>query len=753
MLIEKTYSVSGIVQGVGFRPMCVRVAHLCGVKGSVANTSDGVLLRLQGTEDAISRYLDELRAHCPDVALIIETRLLKEKNIDNADDDFVILKSVRSERQRVLLPPDMATCAECLADIRDPNNRRYRYPFTNCTNCGPRFSIVRTLPYDRPCTTMTIFPMCAECDHEYRNEENRRFHAQPNACSVCGPHIYFVDRDGKELAQRDEALKMATCWLKQGKILAIKGLGGFHLACDAQNETAVSLLRKRKNRPRRPFAIMVRDLAQAKQLVSLSEDDERLLSGSRAPILLLQLKTDSTLAPSVAPGLDRLGLMLPYTPLHHLLMEEINPLVMTSANMSGSPLVSDNDEALRELAHICDGFLMHNRPIYMKIDDSVLLSRKQAPVIIRRARGYVPNPVITGQELASVVAAGAEMKGTFAFSQDGMIFPSQYLGDMKELGTARFYSQAMEHFKHLYNFAPSALVHDLHPLFVSTAQAKKAFPDLPTFSVQHHYAHMMACLAEKRLQTRAIGLILDGTGYGSDGTIWGGEVLTGDAFGFERFAHLRAFRLPGGDRAVIEIWRCGFSMLVEALGPEAALTCCTRLWPEHTDTAKQLLKAWDSYPVCTSAGRLFDGTAAILMRKARVSYDGEGAMELEALARKSLSQQNRADFAVTGSMIDWTSFVERISDCPSGEEAKYAFALHAGLASSLTEIAASAASQLDLEHVVLSGGCWQNGLLLEQTLSLLQKRGLQPLTHTLLSPNDECVSVGQAFIAGTRLAQ
>ncbi|MBP5211469.1 MAG: carbamoyltransferase HypF, partial [Pyramidobacter sp.] len=525
MLIEKTYSVSGIVQGVGVRPLCVRVARLCGRNGSVATTSDGVLLRRQGTEQAVSRYLEELRAHCPDVSLIIEITLLEEKAIDAADDDFVIMKSVRSERQRVLLPPDMATCKDCLADIRDAHNRRFRYPFTNCTNCGPRCSIVRTLPYDRPCTTMSIFPMCPECEREYRDEENRRFHAQPNACPDCGPHLFFTDSKGHEMARNDEALRLTVQWLKQGKIMAIKGLGGFHLACDATNEKTVALLRSRKKRPRRPFAVMVRDLAEARRIVSLDEDDERLLSGARAPILLLPLKAETPLAPSIAPGLDRLGVMLPYTPLHHLLLEEICPLVMTSANLSGSPLVSQNDEALQELAHICDGFLLHDRPIHMKIDDSVLLSRNESPVIIRRARGFVPNPVIAARELAPVVAAGAEMKGTFAFSQDTMIFPSQYLGDMKELGTARFYSQAMEHFKQLYNFAPRALVHDLHPLFVSTAQAKKAFPALPTLAVQHHYAHMMACLAENRAEVRAIGLILDGTGYGTDGTIWGGEVL------------------------------------------------------------------------------------------------------------------------------------------------------------------------------------------------------------------------------------
>jgi len=751
MLKEKHYSVSGIVQGVGFRPLCVRIAHRCSIKGSVANTSDGVMLCLQGEESSIQNYLDELRRECPDVALIIEITLLDEKTIDVPDKDFIILKSVRSERQRVLLPPDMATCADCLADIRDPGNRRFRYPFTNCTNCGPRFSIVKTLPYDRPGTTMSIFPMCPDCTHEYRDETNRRFHAQPNACPECGPHLTFTDGDGAELASGEKALSLTVDWLRQGRILAIKGLGGFHLVCDARNETAVALLRKRKRRPSRPFALMVKDLDEAELYVSMFEEDKHLLSGSRAPIVLLQMKDSSLLAPSIAPGLDKLGIMLPYTPLHHLLLEQISPLVMTSANISGSPLVSDNDEALQKLAAICDGFLMHNRPIHMKIDDSVLLSRREDPVIVRRARGYVPNPVITSKELAPVVAAGAEMKGTFAFSQDNMIFPSQYLGDMKELGTAQFYSQAVEHFKRLYNFAPRALAHDLHPLFISTAQAKKAFPDLQTIGVQHHYAHMMACLAENRAECNAVGLILDGVGYGEDGTIWGGEILAGGTQGFERAAHLRAFRLPGGDIAVKEIWRCGFSLLVETCGADEALRLCSSLWPQETAKASQLLKVWNSFPLCTSCGRLFDGTASIIMKKSRVTYDGEGAMELEALARKSTSASGDL-FSVSETELDWRPFVLDLCQDMTAAPEKHALAFHANLAEALAASAVMNASRFGLETVALSGGCWQNSLLLDESLPRLRKSGLRVLTHSLLSPNDECVSVGQAYVAGMRLA-
>lgn len=752
MLFEKRYSVSGIVQGVGFRPMCVRIARRCGVKGSVANTSDGVMLRLQGDGESIKKYIELLGSECPDVALIVGVTLLEEKTIDRADDDFVILKSVRSVRQRVLLPPDMATCADCLADIREEGNRRRRYPFTNCTNCGPRFSIVKTLPYDRPCTTMSVFPMCPDCEREYLDEKNRRFHAQPNACPVCGPRLSFVNREGATVAERDEAFALAMAALKEGTILAVKGLGGFHLVCDARNESAVSLLRARKRRPRRPLAVMAKDIAQAREMVDVSDDDARLLSGSRAPIVLLPLKAGARVAASVAPGLDRLGVMLPYTPLHHLMLDEFGPLVMTSANISGSPLVSDNGEALGALSRVCDGYLMHNRPIHMKIDDSVLLGHRKSPVLIRRARGYVPNPVVTASPLAPVVAAGAEMKGTFAFSQDAMIFPSQYLGDMKELGTSLFYTQAMEHFKRLYNFAPVALAHDLHPLFVSTARAKKAFPGLPTVAVQHHYAHMMACLAENRVERKAVGLILDGTGYGDDGTVWGGEVLAGDADGFERKGHLLPFRLPGGDLAAREIWRCGFSLLVESLGADQALSLCAKLWPEQTAKAERLLGVWRAFPLCTSCGRLFDGTAALLMGKTAVSYDGEGAMELEALARRAGEGRLGGAFCLDGGIIDWTPFVrETVRGLAAGHAETFAALLHSSLARALADAAEECARSLSIEHAALSGGSWQNALLLDAALPLLSARGLVPLTHRLLSPNDECVSVGQAYVAGTRL--
>lgn len=749
MLIEKTYSVSGIVQGVGFRPLCVRIAHRTGIRGSVANTSDGVLLRLQGTEDAIARYVAELKRDCPDVALIADLKLLERKDVEQADDDFTILKSVRSLRQRVLLPPDMATCRDCLADIRDPAGRRYRYAFTNCTNCGPRFSIVRELPYDRPKTTMSAFPMCPACRHEYADETNRRFHAQPNACPVCGPRLTYCDARGKEIAQDEKALALAIAALANGQIIAVKGLGGFHLACDATREEPVSLLRRRKRRPRRPFAVMVKNVVVAEKIVKLSAADTKLLTGARAPIILLERNDSNFLAPSVAPGLNRLGVMLPYTPLHHMIMEEFDALVMTSANLSGEPLVSENEEAHRRLAGICDGFLVHNRPIHMKIDDSVLLHHDDGPVLIRRARGYVPNPIIAARELAPVLAAGAEMKATFSFSQDAMIFPSQYLGDMKDMGTVQFYEKALRHFLALYNFAPERLVTDLHPLYLSTAAAKRAFPQLPALAVQHHYAHMMACLAENRVDSPALGIIMDGTGYGGDGSIWGGEILCGDAKSFERCGHLKEFRLPGGDRAVMEPWRCGLSLLVESCGVSLALELCQILWPGRTAAARQLLNAWKAFPLTSSCGRLFDGLAAIVLRKESVSYDGEAAMELQALAETHPLPASGSPFDVENNVIDWRPFVAALAR--TRHDVLFAAgAFHSRLAQALAQCAANVAGQTGIRLAALSGGCWQNGLLLKETLPLLRARGLTPLTHKRLSPNDECLSVGQAYIGGLR---
>lgn len=750
MITEKTYNVSGIVQGVGFRPMCVRIAHEIGIRGSVANTSDGVMLKLQGSEEAIERYLKKLHSDCPDVALIIDVELINERPIQSLDNDFIILKSKRSQRQRVLLPPDMATCKDCLNDIRDKKNRRYRYPFTNCTNCGPRFSIVRSLPYDRPCTTMSVFPMCDTCNSEYTDEHNRRFHAQPNACPDCGPHINYYDKNALSVEDGEKALQITVQMLKAGKIIAIKGLGGFHLACDANNDAAVQLLRTRKRRPAKPFAIMCKDRKQLSSLVEIDDNEFSLLSGARAPIMLLKKKENSSLSPSLAPGLVRLGVMLPYTPLHHLLLDEISPLVMTSANLSGDALVSDNEKAFSQLKDICDGFLVHNREIHMKIDDSVLLPHSEGQIIIRRARGFVPNPIILKKAIAPVFAAGAEMKSTFAFSQDNMIFPSQYLGDLKNLDNAEFYMKALKHFKNLYNFAPSAVAYDMHPLYLSRTLAKKSFPSLPTLDVQHHYAHFAACLAENRYKDEAIGLIMDGTGYGTDGSIWGGEIICGNLDGFKRVGHLLTFRLPGGDRAINEIWRCGFSLLVEAMGTEKALELCEILWHKG-EKARQLLKAWNSFPLCSSCGRLFDGVAAIASKKAVVSYDGEAAMELEAIAEKG---DFSSEFDISENVIDWRPFISKLAcDNSSTAVSAVASALHESLSSAFTRAAYEISLETGIKKVALSGGCWQNSLLLSKALPMLRSRGMDVLTHKLLSPNDECISVGQAYVLGTRLLQ
>ena len=749
MITEIICNVSGIVQGVGFRPLCVRIAHRCGISGSVANTSDGVLLTLRGEKSDIERFLRELRRDCPDVALIVDLKITSEKQIEQRGDDFVILKSVRSERQRVLLPPDMATCADCLDDIRNPHNRRYRYPFTNCTNCGPRFSIVKTLPYDRPCTTMSEFIMCDKCSGEYTDETDRRFHAQPNACPECGPQLSYC-ADGKELASGEDALQMAVGALKDGKIIAIKGLGGFHLACDAKNDETVGLLRARKKRPTKPFAIMAKDVRQINSLVKADENAIATLSGARAPIVLLEKKAPSELSPSLAPGLKKLGVMLPYTPLHHLLLESISPLVMTSANLSGDALIADNAQALMQLAHICDGFLLHDRKIHMKIDDSVLLPHADGNIITRRARGYVPNPVILKKDIAPVFTAGAEMKSTFAYSQDNMIFPSQYLGDLKNLDNAAFYSEALRHFRQLYNFAPCAIAYDMHPLYMSRSIALKSYPDLPATEIQHHHAHMAACMAENGYDGKAIGLIMDGTGYGTDGTVWGGEVLCGNALSVERTGHLKTFSLPGGDRVIKEIWRTGFSLLVETVGEDAALELCERLWRKGK-IAEQILKAWKSYPICSSCGRLFDGIAAIVLGKPDASYDGEAPMLLEATAESPDAAYPQ--FGTSSGIIDWRPFVSGlIKNVRTGAHGA-AYALHSNLAMALTNAAVGAAKDTGTDTVVLSGGCWQNALLLDTALPMLRSKGLTVLTHRLISPNDECISVGQAYVLGSTINQ
>ncbi|WP_448807530.1 carbamoyltransferase HypF [Aminobacterium colombiense] len=744
-----TFLVTGIVQGVGFRPFCARLAEDMGLGGSVKNTSDGVVIKLQGSQTQIEAYLQRLQKEKPEASHISSIDLLFQEDSCEEKGNFVIEKSLRLEHQRVLIPPDIATCNDCLREMRDPSNRRYRYPFINCTNCGPRYTIIEDLPYDRPSTTMRSFAMCPQCHFEYTRSSDRRYHAQPNACFDCGPSLYLIDKNGRVAAEGEEALQICCSRLKKGETAAIKGLGGFHLACDPFNSEATQKLRRRKNRKDKPFALMVSDLARAKQLVYLTGTAEKLLSSSKRPIVLCPAKRNSGLSPLVAPGQNALGIMLPYTPLHHLLLEHFDALIMTSANMSDAPIISDNNEAQASLSDLADFFLMHNRDIHMAIDDSVIASQGQEYIVLRRARGFVPIPLASLHKGPVIIAAGAEMKSTFTLTQDNTIFPGQYLGDLKQIGTIVYYKKALEHFLKLYNLHPEYLVYDLHPQYISGPLARKVIkrPFNATLGVQHHHAHMAACLLENRREEPTIGAIFDGTGYGDDGTIWGGEFLVADMKSYERKGSLLPCPLPGGEKAVLEPWRYGLALLTLTLGNEEAIALSGQIWPEKKSLLPSQLAIMNASPITTSCGRFFDGVSALLGFCTDISYDGQAAMELEGHAKgESIAPfeiLEKDDFL----SLDWRPALKwMVENRQHHRKESLAAAFHGGLALGTANLCLRISERTGIKHVALSGGVWQNRRLLVLTLSYLRRRGLLPLTHHLLSPNDENVSVGQAAI-------
>ncbi|WP_029166478.1 carbamoyltransferase HypF [Aminiphilus circumscriptus] len=752
MNIRVSCLVIGTVQGVGFRPFCVRLAARHGVGGDIRNTSRGVEVLLEGESTAVDAFLRDLTASPPPLAMIndisVQERTLLSSSPRSA---FSILPSLSQEEQQVFIPPDVATCAECLAEIKNPRERRFRYPFTNCTNCGPRFTIITSLPYDRPGTTMASFPLCPSCAKEYEDVNDRRYHAQPVACPACGPRLRFLSRDGEELALENEALLRASCALREGHIVAIKGLGGFHLAVRPEDHEAILRLRQRKVRPHKPFALMVKDTTVAKRLVRLSAKAEALLVSPAAPILLCFIKEKGILSPLVAPYRNTLGIMLPYTPLHHLLMEDFDALIMTSANLSDEPLVADTPEALIRLRDLADFFLEHDRPIRRRIDDSVVACSSEFPVVIRRARGYVPTPFVADAPLPELLAAGAEMKATFAVTQGNSIFLSQYLGDLKELETMDLYKDALLHFLELFKLTPRFLVKDLHPQFVSSRLVEEALASSfeATLTVQHHHAHLAACLFENRVEESSLGVILDGVGYGTDGTLWGGELLYGNARFFRRVGALESFPLLGGDRAVQEPWRIGYALLAGAVGENEAKVLGSELWPERASVFDVLDRLAFDAPRTTSCGRLFDGVAALLGLRSEVSYDAQAAMELEDIAEVECDV--RAPFSVVAKedvlRIDWRPTVrwllENRGTMGSGALSQ---AFHAGLAAVFSEVCVHLGRSLETEKVALSGGVWQNMRLLEETRARLERAGLVPLLHRQIPPNDECVALGQAMI-------
>jgi hydrogenase maturation protein HypF len=771
--------VTGIVQGVGFRPFCVRTAESLGLRGTVRNTSGGVEVVLEGSGDAIDGFVRALWEDHPDAAVIREVEDVRVPLTNPVFSNFSVARSSTSGGGDAMIPADLAVCGDCLAEMRDPGNRRYRYPFINCTNCGPRYTIIRGLPYDRQFTTMSAFKMCPSCEREYGNPADRRYHAQPNACPECGPKVRLADRTGRVLCQGEEAVTRLISEIKAGGLAAVKGVGGFHIAC-LPEDGPIRELRLRKHRPDKPFALMTRDVEAARRLADVSPHAERLMKGVQRPIVLCPIKeknkAQKNVSPLAAPGQRRLGLMLPYTPLHHLLMESFDALVMTRANISDAPIVSSEAEAFAELSGVVDFFLCHDREIYTAIDDSVLLpdsfSPEAAPIFLRRGRGYVPNPTALPFAAPDILAAGAQLKSTYTLTRGSALFPGQYLGDLDQLGTAAYYKNSLARFIGLYGIKPEIFAFDKHPGYAATELALEFAPGAQPCPVQHHHAHMASVMLDNGYFDPVIAAVFDGTGYGDDGinknnknneineNIWGGEFLVGDALGFRRMGSLLPFRLPGGEKAIREPWRCALALLDRALGEDCAKEAAASLFPEPLFPSKAVMAALPFShfsQVTTSCGRLFDGVSAILGLCAMASYDGQAAAALEnAAAAEILPSPDGLSFAVSAGEdgfvhLDWRPAVRwllRPASPPAAGEAAWAF--HLGLAKAVAEVCSLLRERTGVNHAALSGGVWQNALLLKMACGELSRRGFTVLTHRAIPPNDEGVSVGQALVAAHR---
>jgi hydrogenase maturation protein HypF len=732
--------VEGAVQGVGFRPYVYRLANELGLAGHVLNDERGVLMEVEGPAAAVEELVARLPAEAPPLAAV--ESVASEELAPAGHTGFTIVESERGGEPLALVSPDAATCEACLAELFDPADRRHRYPFLNCTDCGPRFTIVRGVPYDRPLTTMAGFEMCDACRAEYEDPLDRRFHAQPNACRDCGPSL---SRPLEEVAQA----------LADGLVVAVKGLGGYHLACRADSEEACSALRERKHREDKPFALMAPSLGAARELVDLTAAEERLLLGRERPIVIARRRPGAAVAPSVAPASPDLGVMLPYTPLHHLLLADAGvSLVMTSGNVSDEPIAYDDADAAERLRGIADLFLVHDRPIHVRTDDSVVRSlgdARPAPLMLRRSRGYVPESVGLPLDAPPLLACGAELKSVFCLAKGRRAWPGHHIGDLKSWETLRAFREGVEHFERLFAVEPQVVAHDLHPEYLSSKYAAER-EGVELVAVQHHHAHLAACLAEHGATGPAIGAIFDGTGYGTDGAVWGGELLAGGLDGFERAAHLWPVRLPGGDRAIAEPWRMACAWMVELLGPEPPLPAALhgRVAEERWRQVAALCVSGTAAPVTTSAGRLFDAVAALCGLRTEVTYEGQAAVELEALAtRGGVAGSDGYPLPLIGGLLDARALVDAVfADLAAGEERETVAArFHTGVAAGTSAACAELASSRGLDTAVLSGGVFQNRLLLTQTARLIGEAGLRVLIPERLPPNDGAIAYGQAAVA------
>jgi hydrogenase maturation protein HypF len=750
--------VEGTVQGVGFRPYVYRLAGEHALDGFVLNDTRGVLIEIEGGPEQVSEFLARLCAEAPPLARV--ERVVAADMEPTGAAGFTIRESPREGVPDAPVAPDSATCADCLAELTDPGDRRYRYPFTNCTNCGPRFTIVCGVPYDRPFTTMAAFRMCERCQAEYDDPGDRRFHAQPNACPVCGPSVSLIDADGGPLPLGDagDAVAAAAAALRAGKILALKGIGGFHLACRADDEEAVATLRARKHREDKPFALMAPDLEAARLLVTLEAGAEEVLTAPERPIVLAPRRPGASVARSVAPGSPELGVMLPYSPLHHLLLADTGTtLVMTSGNVSDEPIAYGDDDARSRLAGIADLFLLHDRPIQTRTDDSVVRVLDGKTTFLRRSRGYVPSSIeLPGGTSRPVLGCGAELKSTFCLAKGERAWVGHHIGDLKNYETLRSFQEGVAHFERLFAVAPEVIAHDLHPDYLSTKYAvEREGGEL--VAVQHHHAHFAACLAEHGEPGPALGAIFDGTGYGDDGTVWGGELLLGDIGSFRRVGMLLPARLPGGERAIRQPWRMACAWLcVGGDGPAPLPSALEgRVAARAWEQVGELVRTGLASPLTTSIGRLFDAVAALCGLRPEVNYEGQAAIELEAAC--DTGDLSRYPLPLTGAgellVLDPRETISRVvSDIAAGVAVgSVAARFHAAVAGATVEACTRAASEHGVGQVVLSGGVFQNRRLLSAVATGLRETGLRVLMPERLPCNDGGIAYGQVAVAAHRL--
>lgn len=746
--------IQGIVQGVGFRPFVYNLAIKHSLKGYVLNDTSGVVIDVEGEDTLLEGFIEKVRNNPPPLAVIFHMQCLPREPIGY--EDFRIRESEGEKEKFVPISPEISTCPDCLAELFDPSDRRYRYPFTNCTNCGPRFTIVKDIPYDRKFTTMAPFVMCARCQKEYDDPADRRFHAQPNACPACGPRLFLYGGDGIPIPATYPLSEVCRL-LREGRIVAIKGLGGYHLACDACNEEAVTRLRSRKYREFKPFALMVDGIDTARRLCHVNADEEKLLSGNLRPIVLLRKRSDCPTAENVSPNQKYHGIMMPYTPLHHVILRESGlVLVMTSGNISSEPIVYKDHDSLNVLKGIADYYLLHDREIHIRTDDSVSRIWRGQATVLRRSRGYAPFPLVMPTKFEKrILSCGAELKNTFSLTRGNFVFMSHHIGDLENMETFGSFEEGIRHFKRIFNIEPDLVAYDLHPEYLSTKYAL-SLEGVEKVGVQHHHAHIVSCMGDNGIDGEVIGVAFDGTGYGIDGKIWGGEFLVCDTGNFRRAAHLEYVPLPGGERAIKEPWRMAAALLHKEYGEEMQdldLEFVRDLDRSKWANIRKMIEKGLNTPMTSSAGRLFDAVSGLLGIRKEVFYEGQAAIELEMAAERSEeSYPFRTRENGSGSVVLLGPMVRgMVSDLSSGVPAGIiAGKFHNTMSEMILHVCLSIRKASGLDRVVLSGGVFQNTLLLERTYDLIAEKGFKPYIHHRVPPNDGGIALGQALIAEAR---